>query len=93
MGTELTSTGALQTYMGQACAQPAIPAATAALVPPGFFAGNYTLESAGTRDMDNYPLTQNVTVVTGNDASVSIFQVSSHLHLLQVHAVLRCTPS
>ena len=44
-------------------------------MPSDYFAGNYSLESGGARDADNYPLTQNVTVVTGTNNTMSVFQV------------------
>ena len=65
-----------QTYDGEACAQPALPTSLAAVVPASLFQGPYSLESAGDRDADNYPITQNVTVTTGNFSAISLIQVT-----------------
>ena len=64
-----------QTYDGEACDTPALPARLANVVPASLFQGIYSLESAGDRDADNYPLTQNITVATGNFSAVSVIQV------------------
>ena len=70
-----------QTYDGEACDTPALPARLAGVVPRSLFEGVYSLESAGERDLDNYPLTQNITVATGNFSAVSVIQVTM-LHQL-----------
>ena len=57
-------------------------------MPTTLWSGNYSMELGGSRDDDNYPMTTNVTVITGNDAAVSIFQVP--LWRIGLCAILLC---